>query len=500
MKPSKFKLIGISIGLLVAFSMFFFFYLTNQHTYSPTDPTIVETDKNLKIAIIGAGAAGLTAAHTLNASGYKNVTVFEREATAGGKVCSYEYNGHFYELGAVYFDSVYSHTMLDLIKDLGINYVDWDGPIGTFNMAGHWWFRRDMKKTIAKVPPKFRSKIQNIHNNTDMVARWNKFQLLKAYLNWKWILFKHQRTMVSTPGFPSTLSEMYPNFKDFAVTHHLVPMAHPMSVFMTACGYGYHEQVPAVNYMKVIPVALASDRRRSCFENGWQSFWQKVADSLTVRYNAEVTKVNRFKENIHDKIEITAGGKTETFDRVIISAPLELAHHFMMLSEKEASLFKKIKNFEYYVTLVKLKKALNKDPNLPNQPLTGGVIDHIYPDTIGHIVCVLKSMHNDENVYTFYQLNDWRKSPDEMFQILNEDISKLGGVIDKNAPNNGIIIQKKWTYFPHVSTKDLQEGFYDNLMDLQGTQGTYYIGSIMDFESVEHTARFSKYLMERHFH
>ena len=500
MRISRYKLIGISIGLLIAFSLFFFIYLTARYTYTPTDPMIVETDKNLKIAVIGAGASGLTAAHTLNASGYKNVTLFEREATAGGKVCSYEYNGHFYELGAVYFDSVYSHTMLDLIKDFDVDYEDWNGPIGTFNMKGKWWFRRDMKETIAKVPPKFRAKFQSNQDSKKLSAKWNKFQLLKAYLNWKWILFKHQRTMVSTPGFPSTLSEMYPNFKDFAVTHHLVPMAHPMSVFMTACGYGYHEEIPAINYMKVIPVALARDRRRSCFKNGWQSFWQKVADSLTVRYNAEVTKITRFKDGNQDKIEITACGQTKFFDRVIISAPLELAHHFMTLSEKEASLFKKIRNFEYYVTLIKLKKSLNKDPNLPDQPLTGGVIDHIYPDTIGHIVCVLKSMHNDENVYTFYQLNNWRKSPDEMFQILTDDIRTLGGEIDEKAPNNGIIIQKRWTYFPHVSTKDLQKGFYEDLMDLQGVQGTYYIGSIMDFESVEHTARFSKYLMERHFH
>jgi hypothetical protein len=494
-----YKLIGISIGLLIAFSMFFFMYLTARYTYAPTDPTIVETDKNLKIAVIGAGASGLTAAYTLKESGYKNVTVFEREATAGGKICSYEYNGHFYELGALYFDSVYYQTVLDLGKEFGLDYADWNGPIGTFNMEGKWWFRRDMKKTFAKVPVEFRTIIQNDGASKESSEKWNKFQLFTAYLNWKWLILKHRRTIMGTPGFPSTISEMYINFNEFALTHHITPMAHPMAVFMTACGYGYFTDVPAVNYMKIVPCALAPDRKRSYVINGWQSFWQRMADSLTVRYNAEVTKVKRFQKGIHDKIKITANNKKEIFDRVIVSAPLELAHHFMTLSEKEAYLFKKIKNFEYYVTLIKLKKELNKDPNLPDQPLTGGVIDHIYPNSVGHIVCVLKSMHNNEHVYTFYQLNNWEKSPDEMFQILNEDITKLGGEIDEKAPNNGILIQKRWTYFPHVLTQDLQAGFYEDLMDLQGVQGTYYIGSIMDFESVEHTARFSKYLMQRHF-
>ena len=37
-------------------------------------------DKNLNIAVIGAGIAGLTAAVTLQDQGYKNVTVFEKES------------------------------------------------------------------------------------------------------------------------------------------------------------------------------------------------------------------------------------------------------------------------------------------------------------------------------------------------------------------------------------------------------------------------------------
>ncbi len=95
MKLSKFKLISVSIGFLIASSMFLFIYLTDQYEYSPPDPTIVETDKNLKIAIIGAGASGLTAAHRLKKTGYKNVTVFERESKAGGKIFSYRYNDHY---------------------------------------------------------------------------------------------------------------------------------------------------------------------------------------------------------------------------------------------------------------------------------------------------------------------------------------------------------------------------------------------------------------------
>ncbi len=53
-----------------------------------------------KIAIIGAGPAGLTAAETLKEKGYTNITLFEKDSTAGGKCCSMKYDGKWYELGA----------------------------------------------------------------------------------------------------------------------------------------------------------------------------------------------------------------------------------------------------------------------------------------------------------------------------------------------------------------------------------------------------------------
>ena len=43
-----------------------------------------KVDLNQRIAILGAGAAGLSAAEALKLKGYKHVTLFERTDHAGG--------------------------------------------------------------------------------------------------------------------------------------------------------------------------------------------------------------------------------------------------------------------------------------------------------------------------------------------------------------------------------------------------------------------------------
>ncbi len=62
-----------------------------------------QNSKDQKIAIIGAGISGLTAAHTLKKLGYDNITIFEANDRVGGKVHTVEIDGYIYELGAVFY-------------------------------------------------------------------------------------------------------------------------------------------------------------------------------------------------------------------------------------------------------------------------------------------------------------------------------------------------------------------------------------------------------------
>ena len=77
-------------------------------------------DKNIKIGVIGAGAAGLSAANALKRKGYKNITILEKSDRPGGKTCTFFVDSHSYELGTVFFATYYKNTF-QLLKRYNLN-------------------------------------------------------------------------------------------------------------------------------------------------------------------------------------------------------------------------------------------------------------------------------------------------------------------------------------------------------------------------------------------
>ena len=76
-------------------------------------------DKSSRICVIGAGAAGLAAAHLLAKRGFANVTVLEKGDRVGGKCWTIEHEGRTYELGA----GIHTHgyrTVSEIMRDVRV--------------------------------------------------------------------------------------------------------------------------------------------------------------------------------------------------------------------------------------------------------------------------------------------------------------------------------------------------------------------------------------------
>ena len=81
-------------------------------------------DTSMKICIIGAGPAGLSAAMYLQQKGYQNYTILERSDHVGGKCHSPTYHGKRYEMGAIMGVPTY-YAVQDVEEFCGFTH---DGP------------------------------------------------------------------------------------------------------------------------------------------------------------------------------------------------------------------------------------------------------------------------------------------------------------------------------------------------------------------------------------
>jgi len=77
--------------------------------------------KKPRVVVVGAGVAGLTAAHRLCAAGGDRfeVTVVEAGARAGGRVLTSEFAGHRVEMGATWIQGIDGSPMYELARDAG---------------------------------------------------------------------------------------------------------------------------------------------------------------------------------------------------------------------------------------------------------------------------------------------------------------------------------------------------------------------------------------------
>ena len=158
----------------------------------------------------------------------------------------------------------------------------------------------------------------------------------------------------------------------------------------------------------------------------------------------------------------------------------------MDASQEEQNLFSQIQSYSYYIHLVEAS-------GLPYDTYAMVFMEENgFLETIGNMTAMINHK-TVPYVWTTGQLLPWEKSADDAATLLQQNIESLGGTFSK------VIVQQPWNYFPFVSTQALQQGFYPKLEALQGTRGTYYIGGLMNYETVEQTTDYARDLVQRFF-
>ena len=413
----------------------------------------------MRIAVIGAGVSGLTAALALKERGFRNVVVFEKEERVGGKTFSLAYKGTQYDLGSMMFSRPCDISRLAdqyrvpytpfETKDFYYSKGEWMNPIAYAKQSTSWL---DLALSLVGLH-------QIIHANH-----------------------------LTEPGFRDVSPELFQDFEGYLHAHHLEAAAHAFEPAVAGLGYGYFSTTPAMYGLKIMASMMDVSLMRSLLTNGglvcffpggWMELWEKVAADLHVRLGAQITAIDR---SSGQDVRITVNGKDEVFDRVIVTTPLNHAQAYLDLSEEESRLFPKIRSHRMISTLIEGSVPLH----------TGFLVDQAVPQRLGHVLGI-EAYAPETKCAVLFQTAAPETSIEEICDTLTADLREFGCDVKQ------IVHQKDWEYFYHVSAQDLREGFYPSLEKLQGLQCTYYAGSIMNYETVGHCQQYAKYLVETYF-
>ncbi len=431
----------------------------------------LQNSRDFKIAIIGAGISGLTAAHTLKKLGYNDITLFEARDRVGGKVHTLEKDGYLYELGAILL-----FKQSKIIRNLAKEY---NQPL-----------TKRSKNSLMYSKGKLISAAQCIRDKfgiMDMIM--SNFRLYRIVSRCK---------CFDTPGFTGVDPDLYVNFEEYAKKNKLDPLAYIFGPTALAYGYGYIDQVPSMYYLKTIKQAqefafkgelnnlfglrLATAQT---FDHGFQGLLNKMAENFEVRLGSKVKQVIREQEGNSVKISITAKGGTEVFDQVIISSIPVQTMKFLDMNKQEQAMFSKVKYFQFHETLF-YGEAISGD--------IGAVIDNSHRTNPKGFPVSLINMNPEHNIFTAYQLHNGEFTDEKLEQKLVETISNMGGKVKE------IILTETFEYFPHYDEKELiEQKPFERLENMQGENGTYFIGGLLNFETTEDTAGYAQGLINKHF-
>lgn len=483
-------------------------------------------DKNSRIAIIGGGPAGLSAAMYLEMKGYENYVIYEKTDHVGGKCHSPVCNGKRYEMGAIMGVPSY-YAVHDIEKFAGVEH---DGPKLNRNYKypdgrpDYRWDTADamksplkfflkhpksaiyLKKLAAQIK-KFGEILETTYKGYDVTGHIGVAQ------------GKYKGYAVSEAREP--VEGENPNLKDLSMPFNKFcekvgcPLVQEVWIQpFTSFGYGYFDEIPAAYVLKYLDFQTMMN-----FVNVNLWTWKDGTQSIYERLNAKLKHAALLNSNIEkvvrgEKVTITVNGAEEVFDKIIITVPLQVATEknpldnpvaktldsWLDVTAEERELFSKI-DYERYDTMAVMVEK-DKYPDVSYY-----IVDNMVPERLGHLMVYYRRWEGetDQPIVT-YALRHHKTANggkelgyEETKKTVMEDMRKVGATPDVTKANNGLLYEFQTYYFPHVYSEDYAAGWYDKVEAMQGKNNTYYAGEIMSFGDMDETCEYSHDLVERFF-
>lgn len=424
-------------------------------------------DAHERICIIGGGPAGLAAAYYLEKNGYHNYTIYEAANRVGGKCYSPRFKGKSIEMGAIMGVPDYD-TIDELCRAAGV-------VRGGAESLAHTDFRRPDGKLYKPFTG------LNMWKGARLLLQLNK---LEKILKEKY------------PGYDANghYGTFYPDLalplREFFAKNGVAALTDLYAQPFTSFGYGYFEVIPAayvLKYLDIPTIKAFATNNLWTWRDGTQAIYEGVNKIIEhpATLNSPVTKVERSEE----EIRVTTPSGTETFDKLIVTTPLAPFAAYADADDDEKREFSKIIHNEYATHAVMVR-------NLPKQ--SSFIPDNMTGERYGHpMVFYVRYMGEPDQPIVTYSLRNYPGKPtlslEETRETVLKDLKSWGFWVDD------VLDEKSWYYFPHVSSADYADGWYQRVEAMQGRRNTYYAGEVMSFGDMNETATYSKGIVDRFF-
>jgi monoamine oxidase len=439
-------------------------------------------DEQTRIAIIGAGAAGMSAAWFLKQAGYRNVRVFEKLDRVGGKCLSFEYEGRQFDMAAHEMLAGYGDVM-DIARALKVPTTGYQHVLV---------YDRDNKRYMDML-------------EATQSGGYGKLQVVWASLRYTWMLLTRYRN-ISKPGsgLSETPAELLQPLSSWLKEQRLEALTETVLFVMKVQGFGRLDQMPAAYFVKfqglrnwlsnVLHVAGLIQSWPRVFKHGFQSLWDAVEQEVDVQLSCDITAIHRQpapdKNVIEVEIEFAGDGENEMFDQIILACPLDvptLSQIGLDVTAQEKRLLEKVRYVEFVTTAWEA------------EGIPAGVVGTIpLPPELNYTGYI--KTYDDSDMTIFFSLAPSENyDPAEIEARTRAQVAKLPDCKGKPARLIAMHSQHGWRYFPHVELADFSDGFYDQLESLQGFEHTFYDSSLLAFETVGNTVAYSRGLVNRYF-
>ncbi|MCG8442082.1 MAG: FAD-dependent oxidoreductase [Caulobacterales bacterium] len=409
------------------------------------------------IAIIGAGPAGLSAAHLLNARGLARVTVFEAGERLGGKSFSAAHAGAVHELGTCY--STMSHRFTNgWMKRLGVR----QKRLGKQLIDGRpfWEFvKREPGESLRS-------------------------EALRYLREW----FRFNRALRTRPDDPNVRAEAAMPLLEWLEERRFRRVRLMMLRSVTTMGYGFLNEVSAYQGLVWTTPGLIATGVLGQLKlpvGGWQRFWERLAEPLDVRLASPVCMLDRREDGV---VVATPHGE-ERFDQVLVTTPIDELERMCRLTEDERVVAEAVRWGRFASTLCRVDDWYeNVDVQSFSASLQPGAERGRLVSSRRSKLPSLKTKRS--GVYVCYQYAG-DHAPGELIDRLRADLSDLG------ATYRATIFQKIWKFFPRYEPAALGEGLLSRMRAMQGRERTWYSGATFSHEAVSNIVAFNHDLTAR---